>query len=181
MGGSVQGFPPAYDGVRNQWVLNCRYRFQPYYYELSEMSNLGYQHHFPVLDYLVPNEGHGIDLNRATDLSACRNGNQPGTTPQAYNDTAQANPGAPVVLNVLANDIGSDLEITGVSRPKYGAATHTERSITYTPAPDFIGTDTFTYTASGGATAGTTTGIVTVVVGNGPGGTTVVYLPLVRR
>jgi hypothetical protein len=181
MGGSVQGFPPAYDGVENQWVLDCRYRFQPYYYELSETSNLGYQHHFPVLDYLVPDEGHGIDLNRARDLSACRNGNQPGETLQVRNDTAQTNIGAPVVLNVLANDVGSDMQITGVSTPTHGAATYTDRSITYTPAPGFVGTDTFTYTVSGGATAGTTTGIVSVVVGNGPGGKTIVYLPLVRR
>jgi hypothetical protein len=163
-------------------VLNCRYRFQPYYYELSETSNLGYQHHFPVLDYLVPDEGHSIDLNRITDLSACRNGNMPGATVQAHNDTARANPGTPVVLNVLANDVGSDLQITGVSTPKHGTATHTERSVSYTPAPGFSGTDTFTYTAaSGGAAAGAATGIVTVVVGNGPGGRTIVYLPLVRR
>jgi hypothetical protein len=183
MGGSVQGFPPAYDGVQNQWVLDCRYRFQPYYYELSETSNLGYQHRFPVLDYLIPDEGHGIDLNRTQDLSACRNGNQPSARLQAYNDTAQTNRGTPVVLNVLANDLGSDLQITDVSTPNHGTATHigTERSITYTPAPGFTGIDTFTYTASSGTAAGTTTGIVSVVVGNRPGGRTIVYLPLVRR
>jgi hypothetical protein len=182
MGASVQGFPPKFDDRENEWVLDCRYYFQPYYYELSETSNLGYQHHFPVLDYLVPDAGHDADLKRTADLSACRNGNRPGNTVQVRNDSGQTTSGTPVVLDVLANDIGTDLQITSVSAPRHGNATRTERTITYTPAPGFRGTDTFTYTASGGAAGGTATGIVTVVVGNGSGGTTtIVYLPVVRR
>jgi Bacterial Ig domain/NedA-like, galactose-binding domain len=187
MGGLVQGFPREYDGVENSWVLRCRYRFQPYYYEVTDTSNLGHQHRFPVLDYLVPSGGRAADLDRTADLAACRNGNLPSPTPQASNDTAHASAGQPLTMNVLANDKGNNLTITAVGPAQHGTATHTDRTITYTPNRGFAGTDRFTYTISdsaGGVTVatanGTTTGTVTITVDNGTGGT-VVYLPLVQR
>lgn len=186
MGGQMQGFPTGYDG--QDWVLDCRYRYQPYYYEVTETSNIGYHHRFPVLDYLVPDEGNSVDLNRGVDLSACRNGNPMGAT-QPQTDTAQALVGTPVRLNVLANDSGNHLKIVQVGAPQHGTVTNTARTITYTPAAGFVGTDTFTYTVTDAATAlaagaaqvqGEATGTVTVVVG-APAATKAVYLPLITR
>jgi hypothetical protein len=118
MEGHVRGFPREYSGLENAWVQVCHYRFQPYFYETSEMSNLGVIQRYPVLDYLVPQENAGFDLDRAQDLSACRNGNLISPTPHANQDTAQAVAAAPagiaqpLMLNVLANDAGTDLTIT---------------------------------------------------------------------
>ena len=186
MGGQMQGFPPAYDGQENSWVLSCRYRFQPYYYEVSDASSLGYQHRFPVLDYLVPAQGRDLDLNRARDLAACRNGNLPSQTPRASNDTAQTAPGQPVTLNVLANDQGNSLRITDAGPAEHGTVAHDDRTITYTPNVGFVGTERFTYTLSDGATMlaaapnSAASGTVTISVGSG-GAATTVYLPLVQR
>jgi hypothetical protein len=177
MGGQVQGFPHDYDGAQNSWVLGCRYRFQPYYYELTDPSNLGHQQRFPVLDYLVPSGGRAADLDRTLDLAACRNGNLPGPM-QANGETAQTAPGQPIVLNVLANDTGNDLTIVGAGPAQHGAVAYTARAITYTPDRWFTGTDSFTYTIQGNASS-TATGTVTVRVG-GMGGTRI-FLPFVRR
>ncbi len=186
MGGQMQGFPPAYNGHENDWVLNCRYFFQPYYYELTETSNLGYQHHFPVLDYLVPDKSRDSDLNRTRDLAACRNGNLPAATPQTLNDTAQVAAGTPITLSVLANDQGNNLTISDVSAPQHGTVSHTARTITYMPNADFQGTDSFIYTINSAAVVAagansTTTGTVTVTVGAASGSGTAVYLPLIQR
>jgi len=187
MGGQMQGFPTGYDGTANNWVLNCRYYFQPYTYEVTDQANLGYQHHYVALDYLVPDAGRDSDLNRTRDLAACRNGNLPGPT-QTANDVATVITNQPTTISVLANDQGNDLMITDVSRPQHGSATHTARTITYTSTPGFSGTDTFTYTMESQtpAIAVTSTvgnvpisGVVTVTVEAAPAH--VIYLPLVER
>lgn len=50
-----------------------------------------------------------------------------------------------VVINVLDNDIGSGLRIIAVDNPKNGTAMIMGGSIKYTPAPGFVGTDSFWY------------------------------------
>lgn len=76
------------------------------------------------------------------------------------------------VLNVLANDDDPDLgdtrEVVSVTRPgRGGAASVTaagvNNSVTYTPAPDFFGTETFQYTMRDAA-GETATARVTVTV-----------------
>lgn len=77
------------------------------------------------------------------------------------------------VLDVLANDApnvdpGETLTITAVSTPNNGGTvsiTNAGARLTYSPAPGFAGTETFTYTISDGA-GGTATANVTVHVQN---------------
>jgi outer membrane autotransporter protein len=81
----------------------------------------------------------------------------------AVNDTAATPAGAPVTIQVLANDVGSGVTITQVSTPSSGSATvNANDTITYTPAPGFVGSATFTYTISDGISTDTATVTVTV-------------------
>jgi len=58
--GLVTGFPGA------TWPQECEYGLQPYYYETSSESTLGFEHRFIAVDYIVPGS-----LDRNADLSAC--------------------------------------------------------------------------------------------------------------
>ena len=73
---------------------------------------------------------------------------------------------APGSVDVLANDTdvdGDTLTITAVTQGASGAVTFAGPSVTYTPALDFHGTDSFTYTVSDG-NGGIATGTVGVTV-----------------
>ncbi len=50
-----------------------------------------------------------------------------------------------VMIDVLANDSGRGLKIKKVDDPKHGTASIRGKSIKYTPAPGFTGTDSFWY------------------------------------
>ena len=67
-------------------------------------------------------------------------------------------------LDVLANDTGGPRTITGVGTPAHGSAaiTHAGADLTYTPAADYCGSDSFTYTLDSGSQA-TVTVTVTCV------------------
>ena len=101
-------------------------------------------------------------------------GNRP---PVAEPDRVTIPPNVAVRLRVLDNDSdpdGDPLTITAVTPPAHGTATlNPDGTITYTPAPNFEGTDTFQYTVSDGR-GGTATATVTVIVRAGaplpPGG-----------
>lgn len=177
MGGLMRGFPGAYDGSANEWVVRCQYRFVPYYYEVTEQSSLGYRHRFPVLDYLVPDAGRDSDLDRLADLTPCRNGNLPAAAPQANSDALTVPPGESYTFDVLANDLGNDLQIIDVGQPQHGEVVFNERTITYTPQPGFSGVDSFTYIVSDGATQAE--GAVTVYIGVEPDQQ--LYLPLIQQ
>jgi VCBS repeat-containing protein len=77
------------------------------------------------------------------------------------------------IINVLGNDsfapdTGETLTVTGVSNVRPGATVTVGTggaNVVYSPAPNFQGTDTFSYTISDGR-GGTATGIVTVTVTN---------------
>lgn len=174
MGGLIQGFPNEYDGQSMNWVQACRYRFHPYYYELVEESSVGYQHRFPILDYLVPDDNNEWDLQRTDNLNACRNGNQTANTPQTTVDNFTTSTGQTSTFNVLANDQGNNLEVTSVGPAQNGTTTHTTRTITYTPRSGFIGTDQFDYTISDGTNSAS--GTVTVTVER-----IYLYVPVVSR
>jgi hypothetical protein len=62
--------------------------------------------------------------------------------------------GTPVTIAVLANDSvpdGHPLTINSVSQPANGAVTiNLDKTVTYTPAPGFTGTDSFTYMVGDG-------------------------------
>ena len=86
--------------------------------------------------------------------------------PAAADDEESTDEDVPVTIDVLANDNdpdGDPLSVDWVSRPATGRVTNNGRDVTYSPDPDFNGTDSFTYTASDGH-GGTATATVTVRV-----------------
>ncbi|MDQ5908429.1 MAG: large repetitive protein, partial [Pseudomonadota bacterium] len=62
------------------------------------------------------------------------------------NDAAAVTTGQPVTINVLANDSGTDLTLTGVGTPSHGTASISGGTVIYTPEAGFAGIDSFGYT-----------------------------------
>ena len=93
--------------------------------------------------------------------------------PQPTADAGGTPQGVPVTIDVLANDTdpdGDPLSVTVVSDPAKGAAADNgDGTVTYSPAPGFVGVDSFLYTVSdpGGATAVASV-TVNVSFSNGP-------------
>jgi hypothetical protein len=100
-------------------------------------------------------------------------------------DTGTTSPGVSISLHVLANDIdpdGDTLIVTSVSTPQHGTATSNSYAVTYTPNPDFVGVDSFSYFVTDGKgpeVAGTVT--VTVIDDDEVAQNRVVYLPIIQR
>jgi hypothetical protein len=86
---------------------------------------------------------------------------------QAVDDTADGKEDAPADLDVTANDKapsdGGKLMLHSVTQPGHGTAGITGNRVTYTPAADYNGPDTFTYTVTDGSGA-TSTGTVRLTV-----------------
>lgn len=90
--------------------------------------------------------------------------------PVANDDTTSTVKNNSVVIDVLSNDnVGADnevddvLTITATADPAQGAITvNGDGTITYSPATDFLGTETFTYTVSDGTDTAQATVSVTV-------------------
>lgn len=91
---------------------------------------------------------------------------QANSAPVVVNDTALVAEDAMVVVAVLANDSDADgdpLTITGFAQGANGTVTlNPDNTLTYRPAANFTGTDSFTYQVSDGQA--TNTGTVTVTV-----------------
>ena len=72
-------------------------------------------------------------------------------TPVLTDDVGMAEPGDPLILNVLANDTdpnGDALTVTEITQPNNGTAViNPDGTLTITPNPGFEGQMTFTYTA----------------------------------
>lgn len=86
--------------------------------------------------------------------------------PDAQPDSSSTLEDVSVVVDVLANDRDPDgdaLAVIGVTQPQNGSAETDGRRITYIPALNWNGNDSFTYSVSDGQ-GGTTTAIVTVSV-----------------
>ncbi len=91
--------------------------------------------------------------------------------PLALNDTARTAEGVAIQIPVLDNDISpsacgfAPFELHSVSTPGHGAVVFDSKlgTLTYSPAPGFNGSDTFTYTIRNGDGA-TSTATVTVTV-----------------
>ncbi len=83
--------------------------------------------------------------------------------PVAVNDSASTMSNQPVTINVIANDTGIITAVAVASAPSHGTATASGTNVVYTPASNYFGSDTFTYTASGpGGTSAPATVTVTV-------------------
>ena len=74
--------------------------------------------------------------------------------PNAYDDTATVvEDSTGNQLNVLSNDNdpnGDPITIIGVIQPPHGTVSYTTTYVLYTPAPNYHGSDSFTYTISDG-------------------------------
>jgi hypothetical protein len=99
----------------------------------------------------------------------------PNTAPVAVDDAVETDEGVPVTVDVLANDSDVDgdvLLVDTVSQPHNGTAAIGPGGVTYTPAPQFVGVDTFTYTVvdghGGNADATVTVTVRAVVPPNRP-------------
>ena len=92
--------------------------------------------------------------------------NKGNTAPTPAPDTAVTDEDVPVTIDVLGNDSdpdGDPLTVTGASSPNGSVTVNPDGTLTYTPNPDFNGTDTITYTVTDGQ-GGTATSTVTVTV-----------------
>jgi VCBS repeat-containing protein len=82
-------------------------------------------------------------------------------------DTATTDEDAPVAIQVLANDSDADndtLAVGGIEDPAHGSAVaNGDGGITYTPAANYFGLDSFTYTVTDGQGASHTAGVAIIV------------------
>ncbi|OZC04071.1 Ig-like domain-containing protein [Rubricoccus marinus] len=102
-------------------------------------------------------------LTATATVTVTVGGNAP---PLAADDDATTPEDQAVTVAVLANDSDPDgdaLTVSSVTQPASGAAETDGVTVTYTPAPDFNGTDRFTYTLADGA-GGSATATVTITV-----------------
>ncbi|GAB4372591.1 MAG: hypothetical protein Kow0042_15990 [Calditrichia bacterium] len=97
--------------------------------------------------------------------------------PVAVNDTVTTDEDTPIVINVLANDFDPDgtldpTTVTIVTPPSSGTAVvdPVTGDVTYTPDPNYFGTDMFTYTVDDnqGATSNEATVYITINSVNDP-------------
>jgi len=91
-------------------------------------------------------------LNTGRAVAAA--GSPTNTPPIAAADSAGTNEDLPVMINLLANDADADgqpLTVTNLTQPESGAIVrNADQTVTYTPAANFHGTDSFTYTVFDG-------------------------------
>ncbi|MGH9140071.1 MAG: Ig-like domain-containing protein, partial [Vicinamibacterales bacterium] len=103
--------------------------------------------------------------------NAVEGGTYPGTNPPgAANQSVSTNEDTAKAFTLdTANATANPLTYTIVSPPSHGGLTGSNGSRTYTPAPDFNGTDTFTYNVNDGSkTSNTATVTITVLEVNDP-------------
>ncbi|MEM7703406.1 MAG: Ig-like domain-containing protein, partial [Pseudomonadota bacterium] len=102
--------------------------------------------------------------------------------PLAQDDTASTNEDTAVTVDVLGNDSdpdGDPLMITDAAAANGSVSINPDGTLTYTPDPDFNGTDVVTYTISDG-NGGTSVATLTVIV-DPQNDAPVVDIPLVNR
>jgi len=89
--------------------------------------------------------------------------------PTAVDDAITTVADRAITISVLANDTDSDgdtLSVSSVTQGTNGSVGNNVSTVTYTPSGSFIGTDTFTYTASDGSLTDTAAVTVAVVGGD---------------
>lgn len=67
----------------------------------------------------------------------------------AVDDVAQTWENRPVMIDVLANDIGPGLEIVALAKPAHGTARVAQGGLLYLPVQGYHGSDRFVYTVAG--------------------------------
>jgi len=115
------------------------------------------------LSYTISDGG---STDSATIIISVTAANDP---PSANDDTATIVEGSnnnPINVLLNDNDIdGNPLIIIGVTQPSHGSVTFSTTTVFYTPQANFVGGDSFTYTASDGL-GGTDSALVTITVTN---------------
>lgn len=90
-----------------------------------------------------------------------------GGSPLAIDDTATTSEDTSLTITVLSNDTPTGtLSIAAIGAAQHGATAISGAAAVYTPALNFAGTDSFTYTASDGALTSTARVTVTVTPSN---------------
>lgn len=92
IGGAVQGFPSNVNGIQ-LGSEQCEYGFQPYYYETSDRSSVGYQHGFVVVDYIVNMKDH-----LRANVGPCRMPSAPADQPMLESDLRTVAPGSSLIM-----------------------------------------------------------------------------------
>ncbi|MFN2579063.1 MAG: Ig-like domain-containing protein [Pyrinomonadaceae bacterium] len=111
--------------------------------------------------YII-SDGHGGTATAEVSVTI----NAVNDAPVANNDSATTNEDTSVTVNVLNNDSdvdGDSLTVSAVTQGTHGSVTTDGASVTYAPAANFNGNDTFTYTIADGH-GGTATASVSVTV-----------------
>lgn len=95
--------------------------------------------------------GDGADIGAFEVQGTCAAVNVP---PDAADDNASvAEDSGANVVDVLANDTdgnGDTLTVTGITQGAHGSVANNGTSVSYTPDPNFFGSDSFTYTIDDG-------------------------------
>lgn len=95
----------------------------------------------------------------------------PPPTVKANDDTFRTTKNAQALpVNVLANDVGAGIHVTAVTQPSHGTATLVTATngvnysyVTYKPATDYVGPDSFTYTITDSSNATSTASVAVTV------------------
>ncbi|MGK7904275.1 MAG: Ig-like domain-containing protein, partial [Hormoscilla sp.] len=148
---------------------NGNYSFselEPGTYVVRELLPQGFTQTFPSINM----GAQIVTLEAGDDLTNLNFGNVANQSPVAVNDFAIATAGTTATINVLDNDSDPDgdrISVTEFTATTLlgGTVSGTDDVLTYTPAADFLGTDSFTYTIND-SLGGTDTATVTVTVGN---------------
>jgi DNA/RNA endonuclease G (NUC1) len=107
-------------------------------------------------------DGHGgtATANVSVTINAVND------APVAADDSATTNEDTPIAISVLANDSdvdGDSLTVSAVTQGAHGSVTNNGNDVSYSPAANFNGSDSFTYTMSDGH-GGTATANVSVTI-----------------
>ncbi len=108
--------------------------------ESNTIATPGHYMMFLIDNKGVPSEGHIIRLSASATYS------EP-AYPVALTETESAQAGVPITLNVLANDIGTNLSVTAYNQysAQGGTITQSGNQLIYTAAASFSGEDNFWY------------------------------------
>ena len=114
---------------------------------------------------------NGTGLIPSANLQYITGGNFPDAAtapPYAAPDTLTVLSSSPVSLDVSANDfdaVPASLIISAFTQPAHGSITWSGRTVTYTPMPNYSGTDSLTYTIQNGTgQTATATATVSIIV-----------------
>ena len=116
-----------------------------------------------------PGETCALLMNQDQEVSASFSPSMvpANTPPLAVDDSVVTAEDIPSAISVLANDSDADgdpLTVSAFSQPNHGAVVSAQGGVlTYTPAGDYSGTDSFSYTLSDGR-GGTDTAMVSITV-----------------